>query len=279
MNENILDNEGVFAQGDREFSVKNCFVRGFQLFKKEWLIVLGSLIVFSLISLLANWLFDYIDFVGALLYTVFSACLYAGFFLILHQIAKGKSPEFTHLFGGFKPRLIARFALYQLVYYILAGVASIPLIIGLFATTGAAPGIIKWFEEGMNPENVGAILGPNEFSGAFFVLMGLSLVLFIVLGLSYLLTTPLIILKNKGFWEAMELSRRAVWSKFFPFLGLVVLLFLLNILGVMALILGIFITISISLGVLYAAYESFFETGSDGEDMSSSNESTFNEVV
>lgn len=258
MNNEILDQTGdAYAPQPGNFSVPGSFKRAFELFKKQWLALLGSMILFIILIALSQWIFGLIDYVGWIIYTVFSACLYAGFFILFKETAKGNELSFSNFFSGFN--FIKDIALYQLVYLVLSIIAAIPLFIGLFSSfASASPAILEWFNEGMKPEEAGMIFNGVSISPLFYLMFALSFVLFLVLGISYTLTTPLIVLNKKGFWKAMELSRKAVWSRFFTFVALIVLLVLFNILGMILLIVGVLFTSCISIGVFYAAYESLF---------------------
>ena len=257
MNNEILDQQGEAHSGARNLSVSNSFKRGYELFKKQWLVLVGALILFSILTVLVQWLAGYIDVVGSIIYTLFSACLYAGFFILYHQIAKGKEPSFSHFFGGFK--FIKDITLYQLVYLVFILVASIPVFLGVaVAFAPAASDLVNWFGEGINPQELTGVLQGVSFSPVFVIFFAVSFVLYLVVGMSYLLTTPLIVLNKKSFWEAMELSRKAVWSRFFTFFALLIVLVLFNILGLIVLIVGVVFTGAISVGVFYAAYESLF---------------------
>lgn len=90
-----------------------------------------------------------------------------------------------------------------------------------------------------------------------FVSLGFLLCLIpgIYLAVSYLLTTPLILDRNMGFWEAMETSRKIVtkqWVSWFVF-GLLMLV--INVGGVAACIVGVFFTIPLTYCMWVAAYE------------------------
>ncbi len=107
------------------------------------------------------------------------------------------------------------------------------------------------------------------FSLAFLPLMLASLVvtLFTTLGLlllilpgiylavAYAFVYLLIIDHKLEFWCAMEVSRRVVTAQWWRMFGLVLLGALIAALGVIGLIIGIFITIPITIGAITYAYE------------------------
>ena len=69
-------------------------------------------------------------------------------------------------------------------------------------------------------------------------------------------TVPLIVERKFDFWEAMESSRRLITKNWFTFFGLAILLFLLNLGGLLLLGLGVLFTLPITYCVMAAAYES-----------------------
>lgn len=77
----------------------------------------------------------------------------------------------------------------------------------------------------------------------------------IYLGVSYIFAYMLIIDKRIEFWAAMEISRRVITAQWWRVFGLLLLASVIAALGVVALIIGVFITVPIYLGALVYAYE------------------------
>lgn len=111
------------------------------------------------------------------------------------------------------------------------------------------------------------------FSGLFVPLMLFSLVSQILIGVGFLfcilpgiyLTVAwvpfgalLIMDKKVDFWPAMELARKVVSHHWWQMLGFILLAFLINILGVMALCIGVFFTIPLTTIATVVAYEEVF---------------------
>jgi uncharacterized membrane protein len=91
------------------------------------------------------------------------------------------------------------------------------------------------------------------------LLTAVGFVLLIIPGLylaiAYLFAQALVIDKNIGFWQALETSRKIITKKWFSFLGLTLVLVLLNIGGLLALGVGVVITLPWTICILAAAYE------------------------
>lgn len=91
------------------------------------------------------------------------------------------------------------------------------------------------------------------------LLVSLGLLLLILpgiyLGVAYIFAYMLVIDKRIEFWAAMEISRRVITAQWWRMFGLVLLASVIALLGVVALVIGMFITIPIYVGALVYAYE------------------------
>jgi uncharacterized membrane protein len=91
------------------------------------------------------------------------------------------------------------------------------------------------------------------------VLTVLGLVCLILPGLyllvAWLFTFPLVIDKRLEFWTAMRLSRKVISKHWWKFAGFLVVLGLLNLAGLLACVVGVFVTLSVSYAALMYAYE------------------------
>jgi serine/threonine protein kinase/capsular polysaccharide biosynthesis protein len=83
---------------------------------------------------------------------------------------------------------------------------------------------------------------------------------FIYLLVAWMFTLPLVIDKRLEFWPAMQLSRKTVSKHWWKFLEFGIVLVLFNLLGVLLLCVGVFLTFPISLAALMYAYEDIFAT-------------------
>jgi len=96
------------------------------------------------------------------------------------------------------------------------------------------------------------------------VLLGIGFIClvlpFIYLLVALIFTLPLVIDKRLEFWPAIQLSRKVVSKHWWKFLGFGIVLVLFNLLGVLLLCVGVFLTFPISLAALMYAYEDIFAT-------------------
>ncbi len=87
----------------------------------------------------------------------------------------------------------------------------------------------------------------------------------IYLAVAYYLIYPIVLFGRIEGWDALEASRKMITKKWWSFFGLVIVLGLINILGLMALGVGILITAPLSAIVPYVLYKNLIGFESDSE--------------
>ena len=99
------------------------------------------------------------------------------------------------------------------------------------------------------------------------LVIGIGTVLLIIPGIylavAYLFASYLVVDRRLDFWPAMELSRLTVNPRWFGYFAFVLLLALLNLAGVIALGVGLLVTIPLSFCTVTAAYAELFGLQSD----------------
>jgi hypothetical protein len=92
------------------------------------------------------------------------------------------------------------------------------------------------------------------------IYLGLALCLIpgIYLGIAWVFALPLVIDRNLGFWEAMELSRKVVAKNWWMVFALVLLAGLVGAAGIVACCIGVLFTAPLTYAVLMYAYEDIF---------------------
>ncbi len=90
------------------------------------------------------------------------------------------------------------------------------------------------------------------------VLTALGFLLFLIPGIyltvAYTLVIPCIVDGEMNVWQAMEISRRAITSRWFTTFFLILLLFAINLIGALALCMGLLVTIPLTYCTLTALY-------------------------
>ena len=77
----------------------------------------------------------------------------------------------------------------------------------------------------------------------------------IFLAVAYSFTTMFIVLKKYEFWPAMEASRQVISKNWFQFFLFIIVLGLINLAGALCLIIGLLVTIPVSIFAMYAAFK------------------------
>jgi uncharacterized membrane protein len=80
----------------------------------------------------------------------------------------------------------------------------------------------------------------------------------VYLSVAWLFTLPLVIDKRLDFWPAMRLSRKTITLHWWKFFGFLLVLGLLNLAGLVACLVGFFVTLPVSFAALMYAYEDIF---------------------
>ena len=144
---------------------------------------------------------------------------------------------------------------------------------GTFILGGVLTGGLNWFFlkliRGQKAGFEDAFAG---FSLAFLQLMLAQIVMSLLLPIAFLLcilpgiyfavawkfALPLIIDKRLEFWDAMELSRKIVTKRWWSLFGLLIVCFFINLVGTLALCIGVLVTMPITVAAVMYAYEDIF---------------------
>jgi hypothetical protein len=161
-----------------------------------------------------------------------------------------------------------------LIMLVSFGLSMLPVInlLAFFINPVLLGGLAYVFSRRIRGENPGLGDAFNGFNLAFlqlglgglvsFLLICVGLVLCVLPGIylavGYTFALPLIIDKKYDFWSAMEVSRRVVHRQWWTLFGLAMVLFLLNIVGVLACLVGCIVTAPLSVAAIMYAYEDLF---------------------
>ncbi len=104
------------------------------------------------------------------------------------------------------------------------------------------------------------------FVGGIFIAAGTVLLVVpgLYLAVGYTFAFPLIADRRVDFWQAMELSRKAVTRRWFPVFGFLITLLLVNVAGALLLLVGLLVTVPLSFCAVAAAYRDIFGIESTG---------------
>ena len=86
----------------------------------------------------------------------------------------------------------------------------------------------------------------------------------IYLAVAYILVIPISLYYDEDVWNTLEASRKIVSQNWFSFFGFLILLFLFNILGALCLLIGLLVTIPVSIISTYILFKDILQpSGTD----------------
>jgi NhaP-type Na+/H+ or K+/H+ antiporter len=159
---------------------------------------------------------------------------------------------------------IEYFILFALIFFIAA---SVPAIGFIFVQPLAAGFLIAAFYLSSGKQIIFEDFfdGFKHFAGLFLFTLISTLILFVAflalfipgiyLVVGYIFTPFYIVFARMDFWEAMESSRKLVHREWFSIFGFLIVLVFINLLGLLALGVGLLITVPLSYCALYAAFD------------------------
>ena len=234
--------------GDYDLDIVDCLTSAWRLFQQQFSTLFGPTMMYVLIAFGLG-IFGGLPYIGplfSLCSMVISGPLMAGLYVVYLRVIRGETPPLGSLFDGFR-KMFGHLFLGNLAVGILA---SLPLLagfivlffsVGLSAIMGLAKGSASW--------PAFAALAP----GLGLILLGLPVTVFLTV--NWMFSLPLILDQRVGFWTAMKRSWRQVRRHWWSCLALLVVMAILNFAGVLCCLVGLVVTIPISMLVLMCAYE------------------------
>jgi hypothetical protein len=225
----------VLARG-YEVNIGSCISRGWRLVKGNLGLTVGA----TLLVMLCNQASGFIPFLGIILSILVQGPLLGGLNVFYLKLIRGEPAGMADAFSGFSKKfwpLCGTFVLMMLLVYAFV----IPAVAIL------APSLIK-MQSGSAP----------DFSPLFFVLLGIGLLGMLWLAISFIFALPLCADLELGPWNALRASFRVVSRHWFAVFGLVFVGGLLSMLGLIACIVGVFLTMPIFYAATLYAYEDIF---------------------
>jgi uncharacterized membrane protein len=231
-------------QRDYDLDIGNCVDRGWQLVKNNFGAVVGGCALFILVQFAISGL-GAIPLIGVLFSAVnffIAGPLMGGLYFYLLKVIRGQSPAISEVFSGFGPRFLPMMLVYivmMLIMLVLAIPGGILLAVGLI--------------EMLHNHEVDPV-GLLMVVGGFIVLI----IPVMYIATCWMFALPLAMDKQLDFWAAMETSRKVVNKHWWKMFALLIVCGLINVLGVCACYIGIFVTIPIGFSASMYAYEDIF---------------------
>ena len=217
--------------------VFGCLSRSFDLWKSNFLPLVGVTVLVTVVQLIANMIPILGIFSSIMLGGVFSGGLY---YYYLGKM-RGQPRELGDAFAGFSQAFVP---------LMLASLITFALVIAVMLPFAGAA-FVMLIKAGLNnqPPDFSSI-GPAAIVGiviAFLVLFYLSV--------SWIFSFPLIVDKKLGPWTAMEVSRRVVTKQWFRVFLVMLMGGILTMLGLFGFLIGILFTLPLVHGAILYAYE------------------------
>ncbi|MEM7514760.1 MAG: hypothetical protein AAF388_27780 [Bacteroidota bacterium] len=228
MNEKIYDGDPAkfdhLIREGYEFKTREYISRGWEILSGSTGSYLGFILVAGVISGIAN----SIPYVGILVSIAIGGPIAVGTFIFSQKLANGEVARFEHFFDGFQDyvQLTLTYALYMILAFSPMFLTS--LIIG-YDFYAPDPSLIPVIMLVMIPS------------------------MYLILAYSFAL--PLVVFERMSAWNALELSRKIITKRWFSFFLFLIALSFIQVLGLLALVIGLLFTIPLYYTSMYAAYE------------------------
>jgi len=233
---NTVATEGSVHIGD-------CLRQGWQVYRQDPWRITGIIVV----VFVAQFLLNSIPIAGALFAFLLNGPILGGVYFFCMQAIHGQTHGLQDVTSTIKERFLPCF----LATTVSSLLAFAPLLVALIPAAGlfAASGVVM--EE--------LVKHPNLILGIGLPLLAGALAMFYLL-ICWSFAVPIAACTNTDFWEALKLSWRGVRKNFWAYFGLLLALGLINLIGILCLVVGLFVTIPFTFLATMVAYEQIFRT-------------------
>jgi uncharacterized membrane protein len=213
--------------------------RGWELVKANAGLLIGG----TLLSLVIQGAVGAIPFLGGIASLILQGALIGGMYWLFLRCLRGEAAGIGDIFAGFQ-RGFVNLMLTNIVTGLLVGVCLLPgavvLGIGLMLHLAAK-----------SPAGI-----PVAIGGGVLLLCLLPVAIYLALCFAFAL--PLVIDRQLGFWDAMQLSRHMVRKHWWGIFGAGIVFGLVGAAGLLACLVGVVVTMPIVIAAWMCAYEDIF---------------------
>ena len=221
--------------------IGECLVKAWTAYRQDPWKITGVITLVLLLQFLMN----SIPLVGAFLAFLLNGPILGGLYHFCRQALQGKAGGVSDVTGVVRERFLPCF---------LATTVSSLLAFGPFLL-GVIPAAALYGSSGVPLEKLTEHPGLIVAMAAPLFAATLAMLYLLI---NWSLAVPLAACTPMDFWQSLKTSWRGVAPHFWSYLGLLLLLGLLNLLGMLCLIIGLFVTIPLTLLATMAAYEQLF---------------------
>ncbi len=257
----VFAGSGNWAERDYELDIGGCISRGWGLVKNNMGVLFVGTLAYLLIEGVMGGL-SKIPFIGALFSIanfIISGPLIGGVFYLFLLVIRSEPAEVGDVFSGFR-RAFGQLFLGVFIQGLLIGVCLIPFFVILIIKLLPLMPQLAQLQSG-TPPNTETVVALESVLFTTLPVAFLCAIPAVYLSVCWKFTLPLIVDKQMDFWTAMGTSRKMVKKHWWLVFGLTILISLLNVVGVCACCVGVFLTIPIGIAALMIAYETIFSEG------------------
>ena len=245
------------AAGPRDFSIqsglgiRSCLAAGWRAYRQDPWRITGVVVL----TFLAQFLMNNIPVAGLILAFVLNGPILGGLYFFCRQSLHGNAGGAGDVTGTIRERFLPCFLATTVSNLLAFG----PFLLGIIPAVALSVGINT--ENGWTPEGVSRLMDkPLLLAAMALPLLGGFLAMLYLLIL-WSMAVPLAACSSMDFWEALKTSWHGVRANLLRYFGLLIVLALLNLLGVLCLGIGLFVTIPLTLLATMAAYDHIFRPG------------------
>ncbi len=262
-----------FEGRDYELDIGGCISRGWELYKNNFGMLFGSLMLAMLMLMAIGGMFGFFTalliprelqasaaytscftIVSQVVTALVSGPLFGGVFFIFLQTLRGRPAGIGDLFIGYQ-RAFPQLYLGQLVLSVFVGLCFVPFN---FIYAAKVEPILLQMNHGA-PSDM-----HNRLTELWLAMFGtlpvlvICIIPMIYIAVSLQFTLPLIIDKSLNFWPAMKTSWKMVHRHWWQVFGIIFVASLISMVGFFGCCIGVIFTMPIFTAVLMCAYETIF---------------------
>jgi hypothetical protein len=219
--------------------VFGCLGRSFELWKSHFLPLVGVTLLIVVLQVVAGLIPILGFFAGLLLNGVF----YGGLYYYYLGLMRGQPRTAGDAFAGFTKALGPLMLANVLITFLTLGLGLIFF----------GPWLFTLFREVIAAQNAGGV--PPVPTGASLLGFAVGMLAMLFVSVCWVFTFPLIIDRGLGPWTAMSVSMRVVTKQWFRVFFVMLLAGILAMLGMIALLIGMLLTLPLLFGAILYAYE------------------------
>ena len=243
--------------GPRHFMIqgglgaRSCLAAAWQAYRRDPWRITGVVIL----SFLAQFLMNNIPVAGLILAFLLNGPILGGLYFFCRQALHGSATGAGDVTATIRDRFLPCFLATTVSNLLAFG----PFLLGIIPAVALSAGINT--ENGWTPEGVSRLMDKPLLAVAMALPLVGGFLAMLYLLLLWSLAVPLAACSSMDFWEALKTSWHGVRANLLRYLALLIALAFLNLLGALFLLVGLFVTIPLTLLATMAAYDHIFRPG------------------